>query len=228
MSSPQQCSDSDFNLRSSLWECRDQDLFTDISLVCNRGQNQQIIRGHKIIFAASSTYLSKKMSQQALDLPDVDFRVLQDLVKFIYTGQAPISEPEFENFVELGGKLSVKGIPNFKINTDPSDLAENEAALPEENPRDRKRRTDGVEQSGSTSFEPDVNPLGASTNDSEESNFFQPTEWSFVENLLLRANIRPGNHLSKHNVKAHTYGLDADCSGIGNRLEQRIRKSFQF
>ena len=171
MSSPQQCSDSDVNLRSSLWECRDQDHFTDISLVCNRGQNQQIIRGHKIIFAASSTYLSKMMSQQALDLPDVDFRVLQDLVKFIYTGQAPISEPEFENFVELGGKLSVKGIPNFKINTDPSDLAENEAALPEENPRDRKRRTDGVEQSGSTSFEPDVNPLGASTNDSEESNF---------------------------------------------------------
>lgn len=135
--------EADFNLRSSLWDHRD--LFTDIGLVCGQGPSRQVIRGHKIILASSSPYFAK-MCLKPLDeisLPDDEYLAVRTLLKFIYTGQTPESEQEFEDFVQVGKKLSVRGLPNSgpqpKVDGKLSSKQQEEASS-EESGRNRKRR----------------------------------------------------------------------------------------
>ena len=102
---------SDFNLGSAVWNLRDR--FTDVSLVCGLDR----LRGHKVILAASSPYFSKMLSlrnREEICLPKADFYVLQNLVKFIYTGKAPSDEEELRDFVSLGRRLSVQGLPQLQ------------------------------------------------------------------------------------------------------------------
>ena len=109
--------DSEFSLRAALWDLRTS--FTDVSLVCRRGPGgrNNVLRCHKVILAASSSYFMKTFSLRNRDevhLPKVDFNVMLNLAEFIYTGQAPEAEHDFPEFVRLGRKLSVKGLPAWK------------------------------------------------------------------------------------------------------------------
>ena len=106
--------DSEFSLRAALWDLRDS--FTDVSLVCRSGPGGQnnVLRCHKVVLAASSSYFMKMFSLRNRDevhLPKVDFNVMLNLVEFIYTGQAPKADQDHLEFVRLGQELSVKGLP---------------------------------------------------------------------------------------------------------------------
>ena len=106
--------DSEFSLRAALWDLRTS--FTDVSLVCRRGPGGQnnVLRCHKVVLAASSSYFMKTFSLRNRDevhLPKVDFNVMLNLVEFIYTGQAPKADQDHLEFVRLGQELSVKGLP---------------------------------------------------------------------------------------------------------------------
>jgi len=44
-------------------------------------------------------------------LPRVGFATVQNLIEFIYTGRVPEDEEAFVEFLKLGKKLAVKGLP---------------------------------------------------------------------------------------------------------------------
>ena len=136
------------NSRLSLWDCRD--LFTDISLVCSSSGTRQIIRAHKVILVASSSFFKNALSLQPRDeieLLDTDFQVLQNVINFMYSGQTPNSEQEVEEFLKLGKALSVKSLPvswTKNLKTDSPPIATEDTNL---------KRKRGQDQAGDASHE---------------------------------------------------------------------------
>ena len=129
---------SDFELRTNLWNLRDR--FTDVSLVCGTDKNQEVIRAHKIILAASSTFFEERLSlpeMSEIHFPNMKLRVLVNLVRFVYTGKTPDDPVDLEELIKQCKKLGVKGLSDTWAGTNPNETplgrksAENRLDSPE-------------------------------------------------------------------------------------------------
>jgi hypothetical protein len=129
---------SDFELRTNLWNLRDR--FTDVSLICGTDNNQEVIRAHKIILAASSTFFEERLSLpeiSTIHFPKLEHRVLVNLVRFVYTGKTPDDPVDLEELIKQCKKLGVKGLSDTWAGTNPNETplgrksAENRLDSPE-------------------------------------------------------------------------------------------------
>ena len=101
-------SSSDFRLK--LWETRDQ--FGDVILIC--GKSEEKIKAHKIILAAASKFFAEILQTiKEIKLSDVDATDLEQLLKFVYTGQVTIFECNLEKFILIAQKFKIEGAPRI-------------------------------------------------------------------------------------------------------------------
>ncbi|KAI6185228.1 hypothetical protein M3Y99_01946800 [Aphelenchoides fujianensis] len=74
----------------------DDERFSDFRIICGEGMNQRVFHVHRVILSARSRYFSallaphtKESEEGKLELPDVDYETFNELLLFLYTGQAP-------------------------------------------------------------------------------------------------------------------------------------------
>ena len=85
--------------------------FCDVTLAC---EDQQV-RAHKVVLAASSPklrsiLLSNPHPNPLIYLSRVKYSTLEDILKFIYSGEVIISPEQVKSFLDVGEELQVKGL----------------------------------------------------------------------------------------------------------------------
>ena len=100
--------------------------FADISLAC---EDSVQIRAHRIVLSGSSLFFKnilKSNPQQnlVLFLKGVNYKDLKNVLKFIYYGEARITEDDITDFLAVGKELQVLGLSGENKILD-QDLIEN-------------------------------------------------------------------------------------------------------
>ena len=100
--------------------------FADISLAC---EDSVQIRAHRIVLSGSSLFFKnilKSNPQQnlVLFLKGVNYKDLKNVLKFIYYGEAKITEDDITDFLAVGKELQVLGLSGENKILD-QDLIEN-------------------------------------------------------------------------------------------------------
>ena len=100
------------NIASSFRELRDNVDFSDVTLVCEDGQQ---IEAHRIILTACSPFFSTILKRNIHSHPMIYMRGLkardmEAMVDFMYHGEANIHQEDIEAFLALGEELKLKGL----------------------------------------------------------------------------------------------------------------------
>lgn len=90
--------------------------FVDVTLACD----SQLIRAHKMVLAASSTYFQEIFTQipcthPVIILKDVRLNDLRKLLEFMYKGETNVSKEEFESLVLIGEAFQVRGLTQIEF-----------------------------------------------------------------------------------------------------------------
>ena len=109
-----QWNDFEENIRESFTELRKDQNYFDVTIATS--DNHQI-RAHKIILSAGSQYFSSILkhinnSSPFIYLKGITKKELDNLVDFLYNGQACIAEEELNNFLNIAQEFKVKGLLN--------------------------------------------------------------------------------------------------------------------
>ena len=98
------------NINSSFQDLRNDQDFTDVTLVC--GDNQRI-EAHKVILASASEvfkniFLGNKHQHPLIYMKGTHFKLLSSIVDFIYHGEANIFQNNLEEFLAFAEELELK------------------------------------------------------------------------------------------------------------------------
>ena len=139
--------DFSFQASKTLSSLFDQPDFSDVTLVC---EDQKQISAHKVILASGSPFFKNIVSLNPHPRPliylKVKFSDLQEIVRFIYTGQCTVTQNELDRFLDIAKSLEITGIFNdegLKVGNISNDEAK--AAIISENGavfEDRNEQTD--------------------------------------------------------------------------------------
>ena len=99
------------NITSSFKDLRNDQEFTDVTLVC--GDNHKI-EAHKVILASASKvfrniFTESKHPHPLIFIKGTNGTLLSVIIDYIYHGEANLLQDDLENFVELASELAVKG-----------------------------------------------------------------------------------------------------------------------
>lgn len=88
------------------------ELYHDVTLVTD---DEQMIRSHKVVLAASSDYFQKLLSFQThphpmIVLKGVHSQLLNSILKFLYLGETSVHQTEIEEFVKTSKYFKIKGL----------------------------------------------------------------------------------------------------------------------
>merc|ERR1719430_2656610 len=111
------------NISASFGELREDKDFTDVTLVCEDGQQ---VETHKVILASSSPFFKDLLRKNSHPHPLVYMRALKSedliaMVDFLYYGEANVFQENLDSFLALAEELKLKG-----LNTEGSNHAEKE------------------------------------------------------------------------------------------------------
>ena len=102
-----------FQAANTLSSLFDQPDFSDVTLVC---EDQKQILAHKVILAYGSPFFKNIVSLNPHPRPliylKVKFSDLQEIVRFIYTGQCSVAQNELDGFLDIAKSLEIVGIFN--------------------------------------------------------------------------------------------------------------------
>ena len=101
-------SDFQANLAQSLWEGRSSGELCDVTLVAEDGE---AVEAHRAVLAAGSSFFQKVLRSSGQPHPLVFLRgvpraLLEEVVAFLYTGQAASSQ----DFLTIGHQLGLRGL----------------------------------------------------------------------------------------------------------------------
>ena len=137
------CADGLFSLKwgefqpfisNSIKSLRDLGDFTDVTLVCEDGQQE----AHRIILSACSPFFQRVLKLQSgqqqlvMFMRGVEIGQLTSLLDFIYTGEVELPRDDVDQFILLAGELKIKGLVLDKQTNDESAEAKN-ASIKETN-----------------------------------------------------------------------------------------------
>ena len=96
---------------------REDKAFTDVTLVCEDGQQ---LEAHKIILAATSPVFQKilegnKHPHPLIYLRRVHFQQLVHIFDFLYHGEANVHQKDLESFLALAEELKLKGLKDKNV-----------------------------------------------------------------------------------------------------------------
>merc|ERR1719233_2284375 len=105
----------DTKIREYLRIIREDQKLIDVTLVTDDGQH---IQAHKIILSAGShffrdIFLKSNQTNMLIYLKGINSVQLEHLLDFIYNGEASVGEEEFEEFLETGKDMQVKGFEAY-------------------------------------------------------------------------------------------------------------------
>ena len=100
------------NVNSAFGKLRDDKQFTDITLVCEDGQQME---AHKVILASSSPFFEKILQknnhpQPLIYLRGVKSEDLVSILDFFYFGKANVYQESLDSFLAIAEDLKVKGL----------------------------------------------------------------------------------------------------------------------
>ena len=102
-----------FEAAKTLSSLFDQPDFSDVTLV---SEDQKQILAHKVILASGSPFFKNVLSLNSHPKPLIYLRVkfsdLQEIVRFIYTGQCKVAQDDLDVFLEIAKSLNICGIAN--------------------------------------------------------------------------------------------------------------------
>ena len=116
------------NVGTAFGSLRDDNVFTDVTLVCGDGNN---IEAHKVILAASSPFFQNMLKTNKHSHPLVYMRgmKLEDLMAimdFMYYGEANIYQENLDTFLSIAEELNLKGLDGGGGKTGGSEHEENQ------------------------------------------------------------------------------------------------------
>lgn len=88
--------------------------FTDVTLACEGGS---VIKCHKMVLAASSSYFQNIFSNLSCSHPvvvlkDITYREIQAILEYMYKGEVSVTEKEVEPLLRVAEALKIKGLTN--------------------------------------------------------------------------------------------------------------------
>ena len=111
--------DFSFEAGKSFSSLFDQPDFSDVTLVC---EDQKYISAHKVILASGSSFLKNVLSLNPHPKPLIYLRLklsdLEEIVRFIYTGQCKVAQDDLDGFLEIAKSLEICGIANNEDSND--------------------------------------------------------------------------------------------------------------
>ena len=133
--------DSALNTFRNLWTSGD---FTDVTLACVDGQH---ISAHKVILSSCSPSFKKLLLKNTHQHPliylrGIDFKYLESLVKFIYSGEVDIKNDSLADFLDTADELQIAGLTKA-VETNHQDTNE-EKALTKEDYSSISNKTFGI------------------------------------------------------------------------------------
>ena len=102
------------NLNSTFGILRNDKEFTDVTLVCEDGQQ---LEAHKVILAASSPFFEKILQKSKHPHPLIYLRGLrskdfQSILDFLYFGEANVFQEDLDSFLAIAEEIQLKGLTN--------------------------------------------------------------------------------------------------------------------
>ena len=100
------------NLNSTFGRLRNDKEFTDVTLVCEDGQE---IKAHKVILTASSIFfekilLNRKHPHPLIYLKGFQSKHFASILDFVYFGEARVYQEDFDSFLALAEEIQLKGL----------------------------------------------------------------------------------------------------------------------
>ena len=100
------------NIASSFGHLREDKDFTDVTLVCEDGQQLEV---HKVILASSSPFFWNMLKTNKHPHPFVYMRGLKSedlraIVDFLYNGEANVFQENLDSFLAIAEELQLKGL----------------------------------------------------------------------------------------------------------------------
>ena len=87
--------------------------FYDVTLVSD---DEQFIKAHKVVLAASSEYFRRIMSLQSSNsnpmviMRGISGKILDNIMKFLYLGETAVCQDNMEEFIQVSKALKIKGL----------------------------------------------------------------------------------------------------------------------
>ena len=100
------------SVTNSFSKLRKQDEFHDVTLIT---EDDQIIRGHKLVLASSSDFFKRifrvtKQAESIIYLSGINQKNLNFIMDYIYLGEVQIFQEEIDSFLESAEKLRIEGL----------------------------------------------------------------------------------------------------------------------
>ena len=114
------------NVKETFRTLKDDKDFTDVTLVCEDGEQ---IEAHKVILISSSPVFAsllkiKKHPQPLIYMRGIKSGDLKTLMDFLYLGETTVQEEDVEKFLQLGKDFQLKGLtesfPDLRETTPPT------------------------------------------------------------------------------------------------------------
>ena len=126
------------NLNSAFGSLRNDQDFTDVTLVCEDGTQ---IETHKVVLASSSPFFMEILKKNKHSHPIIYMKGskstdLVAMVDFLYYGEANVNQDSLDVFLGLAEELRLKGLTG-STNANNSEEFSNKAALPETKTEER-------------------------------------------------------------------------------------------
>merc|ERR1712179_775128 len=118
----------DTNIKEYLRILREDQRLFDVTLVTDDGQHMQ---AHKIILSAGSHFFSdillkSNQTNMLIYLKGISSVQLENLLDFIYNGEASVGQEELKEFLETGKELQFKGFEAYELDETKRYINENE------------------------------------------------------------------------------------------------------
>ena len=105
------------NVNSAFGKLRDNKEFTDVTLICEDGQQ---IESHKVMLASSSPFFQKilhtsKHPHPLIYLKGFASKDFASILDFLYFGEAKVFQEDLDSFLAIAEEIKLKGLtgPNL-------------------------------------------------------------------------------------------------------------------
>ena len=110
------------NVFSAFRRLRQDNEFTDVTLVCEDGK---VVAAHKLVLISSSPFFLEVLTKSPHPHPLIYMRgvkkeSLLSMVDFLYNGEAIVLQEDYESFLSLAGELQLKGLTESLSEDEPS------------------------------------------------------------------------------------------------------------
>ena len=221
-----QWSDFHENVRTSFQELRNDKDFTDVTLVCEDGQQ---VEAHKFVLISSSPFFKNLLKHRKHSHPLVYMRgvksdIIIGMVDFLYFGEAEVYQENLDSFLALASELQLKGLQevtkvemfetgNELTRTTSSECKSEIRGNQNFTVADQKYQRDFSSTNGLTVFNPEtINPL----NDNSGKVYLEELDQKVKSMMKFGKNSVPGKARGRI---CNVCGKEGEYTAITNHIE---------